>query len=63
MIQDSHGGVLEILQGGSAVFQVPVQFDSNSVAKGNSGGALHVEGKVSTSIVHSALQQHHSVND
>ena len=51
MIQDSDGGVLKILHGGSAVFQVPVEFDSNSVAKGYSGGALHVEGKVSASII------------
>eukprot|EP00904_Undaria_pinnatifida_P004735 jgi/Undpi1/14262/HiC_scaffold_9.g03911.m1 len=44
--QDSNGGVLEVEEGGSAVFLVPVLFDSNSVAKGYSGGALHVDGEV-----------------
>lgn len=44
--QDSDGGALEVKQGGLATFMVPVEFAANSVGKGYSGGAVHVDGTV-----------------
>lgn len=47
ILQGSDGGALEVKQGGEAVYLVPVNFAANSVARGYSGGALHVDGKAS----------------
>ncbi|CAM9534724.1 unnamed protein product [Ectocarpus sp. 6 AP-2014] len=44
--QHSNGGALEVEEGGTAVFLVPVHFEGNSVQNGYSGGAFHTDGEV-----------------